>query len=204
MITTIKNKGFRYDATNEVLIGKFNGKESNIRISENHGMVDRVFVADANTVSEAQIITNFNNLIYQFENSNGKYFTLFPNEPIPDDEDISYEMSVHNKQYTASFMYNPAFDNEDLMQKIIDESRVECEATVKEKKDQIVPGYEITYGEYYEDEDNYNELLTAVAGLKLLRLSKGTVWFSIARFGSEYYLCIYYDNLNNRPNGEDL
>ena len=30
------------------------------------------------------------------------------------------------------------------------------------------------------------------------------VWFRIISYGSEYFLSIFYDNLSNRPNGEDL
>lgn len=204
MISALKAKGFVFDATTGILSGKFNGKESHIHISENYGKVDRVMVADANTVDEAQIITNYNNLLYWFENSNGKYFSLFPNEPIPEDEHISYEMTIRNKRYSASFMYNPIYDNESLKQKILEEAKEECDMAITEQKDKIVPGFEQTYGEYYDDEDNYNEYISTVAGLKVLRIAKGTVWFSIARYGSEYYICIYYDNLNNRPNGDDL
>ena len=37
------------------------------------------------------------------------------------------------------------------------------------------------------------------------KLCTGTVWFTIFRQGyDEYYIGLYYDNLNNRPKGEDL
>ena len=35
-------------------------------------------------------------------------------------------------------------------------------------------------------------------------ITQGMVWFRIYRSFGEYSIAIYYDNLNNRPNGEDL
>lgn len=35
-------------------------------------------------------------------------------------------------------------------------------------------------------------------------ITQGMVWFMIYRSFAEYSIVIYYDNLNNRPNGEDL
>lgn len=35
-------------------------------------------------------------------------------------------------------------------------------------------------------------------------ITQGMVWFMIYRSFAEYSITIYYDNLNNRPNGEDL
>lgn len=34
--------------------------------------------------------------------------------------------------------------------------------------------------------------------------TQGMVWFMIYREISNYYIAIFYENLNNRPNGEDL
>lgn len=35
-------------------------------------------------------------------------------------------------------------------------------------------------------------------------ITQGMVWFTILRFYEKYYIGIFYDNLNNRANGEDL
>jgi len=32
----------------------------------------------------------------------------------------------------------------------------------------------------------------------------GHVWFKITEYYGKYYISMYYDNLKNRPNGEDL
>ena len=145
VIALLKNKGFVYDSVNDCLSGKFNGVDSHIFVSENHGKVDRIMVAENTLVDEAQIIIHFNNLLYSFQN-NEKYIGLSENQEISSNEDISYEMLVHNKVYTAHFIL---------------------------KRNE--PGF-------------VTEL----------------VWFTIARYGSKYFICIYYDNLMNRPNGQDL
>ena len=98
MVEVLKSKGFEYDSESDFLIGDFNGRESHIGIVENHGKVYRVVVFDANTYDAGQIKIRFNNLIHQFENSNGKYYYIVPNNPIPEDEDISHETIVHDKQ----------------------------------------------------------------------------------------------------------
>ena len=56
VIAALKNKGFVYDAKNDVLKGRFNGMDSEIMISENYGKVDRIYVADEDECGEAQII----------------------------------------------------------------------------------------------------------------------------------------------------
>ena len=96
MVAALKDKGFRYDSNSGFLVGDFNGMESHIGIVENHGKVYRVVVFDANTCDAGQIKIRFNNLIHQFENSNDKYYYINQNDKIPEDEDISYEISVNN------------------------------------------------------------------------------------------------------------
>lgn len=60
-----------------------------------------------------------------------------------------------------------------------------------------------------EDEDISYEMIAhdkryeAIFYLKE-NITQGMVWFMIYRSFAEYSIAIYYDNLNNRPNGEDL
>ena len=122
MIRALKAKGFEYNSESDFLIGDFNGKESEIGIVENHGKVYRVVVFDANTCDAGQIKIRFNNLIHQFENSDSKYFYIFPNNPIPEDEDIHYEILVNKKQYIAEFKYNPLYGNDELKDRLINET----------------------------------------------------------------------------------
>ena len=203
MIEALKDKGFRYDPKSEFLTGEFNGRKSNIAIVENRGKVYRVLVLDANTTDEGQIRIRYNNLISQFENSNGKYYSIFPNEPIPEDEDISYELNVHNKQYSAAFSYNPIYNDEAAKEKLYKESIEECRKLIEESKDNITAG-NITIGEYYSDEENFQQLVLSTAGLKVIKMSNSSVWFTIFEDYGEYSIGIYYDNLSNKANGEDL
>lgn len=142
VIQKLKEKGFKYDSINDCLTGQFNGMDSHIFISTNKNKVDRITVCNANTTDETNIRIAYNNLLQQF-NNNSKYITIEENKPISEDEDISYEMSIHNKRYEADF--------------------------------------------YLKDNP-----------------TQGGVWFMICEFRSEYYIAIFYENLNNRPNGEDL
>ena len=195
MVATLKSKGFRYDSNSDFLIGDFNGRESHIGIVENHGKVYRVVVFDANTYDAGQIRIRFNNLIHQFENSNGKYYYIVQNEIIPEDEDISYEINVHDKQYSATFIYNPLYGNDELRDKLVNEV-VEENKLLLEKKG-------ITPEEFYSDKDNYIQVFSSIVD-KIFQMSKGSVWFQIFEYYGKYYIGLYYDNLINKPNGEDL
>ena len=195
MVAALKDKGFRYDSNSGFLVGDFNGRESNIVIVENHGKVYRVVVFDANTSDEGQIKIRFNNLIHQFENSNGKYYYIDQNEMIPEDEDISYEINVHDKQYSATFIYDPLYSNDELKDKLVNEV-VEENKLLLEKKG-------ITPEEFYSDKDNYIQVFSSIVD-KIFQMSKGSVWFQIFEYYGKYYIGIYYDNLINKPNGEDL
>ena len=195
MVEVLKSKGFEYDSESDFLIGDFNGKKSEIGIVENHGKVYRVVVFDANTCDEGQIKIRFNNLIHQFEN-NDKYFYIFPNDIIPDDEDIHYEILVNKKQYIAEFMYNPLYGNDELRDRLINEATEESKENIKDEKDI----------EFYSDKDNYNQSISSAVRLKVIQMSKSnnSIWFTIFEHYGKYYIGLYYDNLLNAPNGEDL
>ena len=202
MVEALKSKGFEYDSESDFLIGDFNGKKSEIGIVENHGKVYRVVVFDANTYDAGEIRIRFNNLIHQFEN-NDKYFYIFPNDIIPEDEDIHYEILVHKKQYIAEFRYNPLYGNDELRDRLINEAVEESKLFLEEKKDEkTIDG--ITYGEFYSDKDNYDQLSSAQVSLKVIQMSNSSVWFKIFEHYGKYYIGLYYDNLLNAPNGEDL
>ena len=193
MVKALKAKGFEYDSESGFLIGDFNGKKSQIAIAENHGKVYRVVIFNANTYDEGQIKVMFNNLIHQFEN-NDKYFYIFPNNIIPEDEDIHYEILVNKKQYIAEFMYNPLYGNNELRDRLINEAVEESEEVIKNGKNI----------EFYSNKDNYDRLVSSVAGLKVIQMSNSSIWFKIFEHYGKYYIGLYYDNLLNAPNGEDL
>ena len=193
MVEVLKSKGFEYDSESDFLIGDFNGRESHIGIVENHDKVYRVVVFDANTYDAGEIRIRFNNLIHQFEN-NDKYFYIFPNNIIPEDEDIHYEILVNKKQYIAEFMYNPLYGNNELRDRLINEAVEESKENIKDEKDI----------EFYSDKDNYDKLISSIVGLKVIQMSNSSIWFKIFEHYGKYYIGLYYDNLLNAPNGEDL
>ena len=100
MIKKLKEKGFTecsYDK--DVLEGEFNGTDVQIFIVTNNNKVWRIAIADAYPRDEANIRIRFNKLCSQFER-NKKYFEAnadssdYTDYTIPDDEDISYEISM--------------------------------------------------------------------------------------------------------------
>ncbi len=89
----------------EYFEGEFNGHDVNVHIVTNNNKVYRIMLADKNCQDEANIKIRFNNLVDQFKN-NKRYYT--PDDyTLSDDEDISYEMLVHNKIYEAVFFQLP-------------------------------------------------------------------------------------------------
>lgn len=103
MIKKLKAKGFRsttYDR--EVLEGEFNGSNVRLYVVTNNNKVCRIGVNDVNLVGETDIRLRFNWLCRQFEN-NPRYVSFRGDQTLGDDEDISYEMSVHDKRYEAAF-----------------------------------------------------------------------------------------------------
>lgn len=143
VIQKLEKKGFKYDSTNDCLTGQFNGwNDTHIMISTNKNKVDRIAVNTLFTLNTANIRVSYNNLLQQF-NTNDKYIASEENEFISEDEDISYEITVHDKRYEATF---------------------------------------------YPKEN----------------ITQGVVWFIIYRSFGKYSIAIFYDNLNNRANGEDL
>ena len=104
MIQKLKAKGFTPSIWDKnILEGEFNGFEVNVHIATNNNKVWRIMLADKNTQDETGIKIRFNKLCRQFEN-NKKYEPMTDKEQtIPDDEDLSYEMAIHNKRYEAGF-----------------------------------------------------------------------------------------------------
>lgn len=103
MIQKLKSKGFTYNQRLEALEGEFNGEEVLIQVQTQNNKVWRLFIMDTESRSEEQIKIRFNKLVSQFEN-NGKYIPLKETQTIDENEDISYEISVHDKQYQANFL----------------------------------------------------------------------------------------------------
>lgn len=221
MIASLKEKGFSYNTAQGYLTGQFNGEEVTVYIHTNHNLVDRIYVSFPSTTSESDIRNKFNRLISQFENNNKYTSFMATNEPIPFDEDISYEMSVHDKRYQASFRYmNPDIDQDFIMRQI---AEAVVAATPDDKAEQVKAAMEAYLSGSEEErqtmEEQSSEVIKSLGEAewtpestqmllsvmkKVESLMTGEVWFMIHRTFGRYNIGLYYDNLANRANGEDL
>ena len=214
MITKLKEKGFTYDTKNDCLEGEFNGSDVNIYIGTNKGKVYRIFVADSKTFSEAQIKIRFNNLVYQFEH-NKKYTSSDSSQYINENENISYQMLVNKKYYDAEFYQKS--DNLDSYISYIDDA--DFETMHEQFHNSVIELCALFENNYYEEpyltetkdknefeifEYDKTLLKTAAITYELMQQYNRKVWFRIFEHYGEYYIGIYYDNLNNKANGEDL
>lgn len=116
MIKKLKAKGFTTDKyfmqpveqglvdwdEPEALNGRFNGEKVRVYLLVEQNKVWRICLEDKDKRDETQIRIRFNTLVRQFE-GNGKYVPYGDEQTIDDDEDISYGMTVKNKQYAATF-----------------------------------------------------------------------------------------------------
>ena len=174
----------------EFFEGEFNGHDVRVYIVTNNNKVWRIMLCDKNTCGETDIKIRFNNLCRQFS-KNEKYVAANFNldQTISDKEDISYEMSVHNKRYEASFYQ--VLDKATIDAIIVPEDRIRD--LLKEK------GYDNPTEEQLQ---NVRDL--SVASFAYDMTSKKSVWFMISESYGSYYITMYYDNEYNHSDGEDL
>ena len=221
----LRNKGFEYNPVKECYEGQFNGHDVDVYLHSNHNLVDRVYVSFPYT-NENGIRTEYNRLLSQF-NDNVKYLDLVMNKRIPEDDDISYEITVKNKRYQAVFCYfdpdrdSIAFMNE-VMDLFSDYFTEEQLAKLKEYSEKLMDTPEdqkealqtemmtemqkMGVGqEENADPDPEKAFKFLAAFLDGMRsLADGEVWFMIHENYGRYQIGLYYDNLHNRPHGEDL
>lgn len=188
MIKKLKAKGFvEHPYSSDVLVGEFNGRDVEVSIVTNNNKVYRIFLRDRYASSETDIKIRFNTLCRQFE-GNKKYLSL-SEQTIPEDEDISYEMSVNKKRYEAAFYQAP----DSLYTTAIQQ--------------QILPKImeEFTQEELANPTEEIQAKILEKAFMYTLQIvEKKTVWFMIDNDGGSYRILMYYDNKLNQANGEDL
>lgn len=182
MIQKLKAKGYTSSPLDkDVLVGEFNGADVNIHVVTNNNKVYRIMICDVNNIDERAIQIRFNRLYEQFVN-NSKYSSLPLEEyMIPDDEDISYEITVHKKRYEAVFYQKT---DETFMAKQIEA------AFPQYTKEQLANPSE--------------ELRAEIVNFVTQYISKKAVWFMINERLGKYCITMYYDNEYNNANGEDL
>jgi hypothetical protein len=126
-------------------------------------------------MNEADIKIRYNKLVNQFQN-NKKYFSsTLEDQYLDDDFDISYEMSVNNKRIQASFTQRLTEDEINAL--------LNAQPEIK----------------------NYDQDFQKIV-FEQAALESNTVWFMICKldYRDEYWIALYYDNMNNAPNGDDL
>lgn len=184
MIRKLKEKGFRNTPVADVLTGEFNGTEVYVSVVTNNNKVWRIALSDVNSVSERTVQIRFNRLCEQFAN-NSKYMALSQDQTIPEEEDISYEMTVNKKRYEAAFYQNvAAVDSSFLLSKYTKEQLQNLQnLTEEERKEMIKLSMKYLIDDYL----------------------KRSVWFMISSNSyGKYYIQMFYDNEYNDANGEDL
>lgn len=221
VVSQLLNKGFKYDDSQDNwtrLTGFFNGVNSNIYVSTNKNLVDRIYVCDKNTCSESSIIIRFNNLVLQFANNRNYISDGYEKYLIPQNEDISYEMLCHNKKYDAIFYQKSDTININeyinTLNNVSDEELNDMVSYLVQSDalcSNLYPTFDL---EYFNNRkgtnfDNKNKgFLIMVAELSNLKIEynqyKRPVWFRIYKDGNGYYIAIFYDNEHNRAQGEDL
>lgn len=188
MIKKLKAKGFvEHPYSSDVLVGEFNGRDVEVSVVTNNNKVYRIFLRDRYASSETDIKIRFNTLCRQFE-GNKKYLSL-SEQAIPEDEDISYEMSVNKKRYEAAFYQAPeSLDTTAIQQQIL--PKMMEEFTQEELAN--------------PSEEVQTKILEKAFMYTLQIVENKTVWFMIDNSGGSYRILMYYDNKLNQANGEDL
>ena len=188
MIQKLKGKGFVSNKLdNDLLEGEFNGTQVFIDVVTTNNKVSRITIADINVVDEADIKIRFNNLCCQF-NNNPRYISV-DDYIIPDDEDISFEMSVKNKRYEAVFYQQPlSLDTSVVMDKLY--TYMLEKYTIEELENPT--------------EDIKADVEKTNMSYVFELISKKPVWFIISKIYDKYNIIMYYDNEYNRASGEDL
>lgn len=188
MIRKLKEKGFRADPNlDNALLGEFNGLSVRIQVQTNKGKVSRIIVGDDFFSDETAIKIRFNQLCSQFEN-NTKYISgLDRAQTISDEEDISYEITVHKKRYQAVFLQIP--ESSDF--------REPGAAKGGETLQDYISMFE-------EQEKKGNTNVMQLLRNFILDTMNNTVWFMIRELYGKYIIAIYYENGYNMANGEDL
>ena len=182
MYDRLREKGFSEYLWEDYLEGIFNGEKVRVYIGTNHDIVDRIKVEFPYT-EECLNKVKYNTLVSRFGRTL-KYMELRENKVIPDDEDISREIILNKKVYDAVYY---------LFRSGVD---------AKALKDDF----------FHEYSARYKKPLSALTQIEieevLFNLPKrisdavsGIVWFTLP---NKNKIELYYDNLKNRPRGEDL
>ena len=102
------------------------------------------------------------------------------------------DIKLHYNNLVRQFEKNQNYIEPDKDQTIPDDVNISDEMINHEKK---------FIAEFYQKNKKMELSNVVVNGLNF---QNKKVWFMISRHGENYYIAMYYDNLWNMPNGEDL
>ena len=198
MIQKLKAKGYQYNSTQDYLTGEFNGRKVKVSIATNNNKVWRIMVEDATPCSETDIKIRFNNLCAHFAKNDKKYTPMNMGEKdymIPESEDISYEMTVHNKRYDAGYY------------QALDVEQMDTLAVQQQLRNSLLQKFtqeELDNPTEKQQEEIQKAIEKETLILAIEMLEKKSVWFMINEEYGRYSIIMYYDNEYNHSNGEDL
>ncbi len=173
MIQKLKQKGFTYNYTKDCLEGEFNGEQVLISVITHNRKVSHITIIDKITRSESQIKRRFNELYRQFE-MNDRYYHLGDSQEISESDNISYNMSVLNKEYKANFFQT-------------DTTTANLYKLLKSKNKTLT----------------LEEVMKLEEGLDKGYFKQVYFWINKDTNG-KYWIAMVYANLKNEANGEDL
>ena len=191
MIQKLRGKGFTYHQTGDYLSGKFNGYSVKVYVVTNNKKVYRICVEDAVACIESDIKIRFNRLVRQFEKNVNYDHTFDTNQSIPEDEDISFQMSVYSKRYEASFYQALNVSGKDSLEFA---NSLRNHLLTKYSKEELEDTTETVRNLVLMDSMKYYYDL----------VSNKSVWFMISESWGNYKILMYYDNKKNQSDGEDL
>ena len=182
MYNRLKEKGFSGYSWEEYMEGIFNGEKVRVYIGTNHGIVDRIKVVFPYTEERLNKV-KYNTLISRF-GRNPKYTELRDNKIIPENEDISQEIVLHDKVYDSVYYF------------------LRSDVNANSWKEDFFREYNARYKKPLSGltQIEIEEVLFSLPK-RISDSVTGIVWFTLPDYNK---IELFYDNLKNRPRGEDL
>lgn len=211
MIKSLEGKGFVYDDIYDQLYGEFNGEHVSVTLKTYKGKVCRVCVIPFDARSENQARHRYNELCYQFENTDRYIKPSDLTDHISGFLEEEYNKIVADKPEFAGV--RDQFDEiVNMLRADFSTLRLKCVYEIPESDDISWNLYEneeayeaffyqkASFSVFPEDIDQFLEFPIAYSASLLNRM----VWMALIKDSGGYKTVIYYDNAENHAQGEDL
>lgn len=192
MIQKLKAKGFKssyYDK--DILEGQFNGTNVYVNVITNRDKVWRIAIVDAYSCDWKEIVSRYNMLLTQFRSKLDTYTQL-------DSADKFLTQDYDNAEF---FLFDSKMKR-DNCQAIFAQESEDCIMAI------ITPNLLSKYTqEQIDNPDFFVGLDILGEKIKYINQAKKLVHFSIfenEHDPTKYRIYMYYDNIYNQANGEDL